>query len=309
MWNDWNRSSKTVKSFCPPPINITFVIEPWPPRNKAVLTFFFPPLANLFPPFPWAVLARNPETSLELSFVFLLDPFFFPPKPNFWSLYFLLALGLKTEEHKESVCVQQKKRLQQSSFINQTDPNQFGLLLTRFERVQLRLIRSYADLSEFHNLQLKLIDCVNQMCSTCANLCWQHYREADNRIVSPTLSAPSVIRFITVEPTWPHYDVRDAEWSVHSYLIQRGLILTTFNLNATRILHLITRGRMSFRSLCKVAIWTHHSTQYERSCQVQHSWVHSHHTFAEEAPLALCGARDKFKSSLSRPKTDLQPQT
>lgn len=51
---------------------------------------FFPPL----PPFAWATLARKLETSLKLSLVFHFFPLFLPPKPNFWSLYFLLALEL-----------------------------------------------------------------------------------------------------------------------------------------------------------------------------------------------------------------------
>lgn len=57
------------------------------------LTFCFPPLL-FFPPFAWATLARKLDTSLKLSLVFHFFPLFLPPKPNFWSLYFLLALGL-----------------------------------------------------------------------------------------------------------------------------------------------------------------------------------------------------------------------
>lgn len=60
------------------------------------LTFCFPPLP-FFPPLPplaWATLARKLETSLKLSLVFHFFPLFLPPKPNFWSLYFLLALAL-----------------------------------------------------------------------------------------------------------------------------------------------------------------------------------------------------------------------
>ena len=58
---------------------------------------FFPPffdpwnpaLLDLDPPGNLGFL--YPEMSFTLSLVFILPPFFFPPKPNFLSLYFLLS--------------------------------------------------------------------------------------------------------------------------------------------------------------------------------------------------------------------------
>lgn len=68
------------------------------------LTFCFPPLPFFppLPPFALATLARKPDTSLKLSLVFHFFPLFLPPKPNFWSLNFLLALGLSKEQNNFS---------------------------------------------------------------------------------------------------------------------------------------------------------------------------------------------------------------
>lgn len=59
------------------------------------LRAFFPPFPAFPGPLLWATFDRKLDTSLKLSFVFHFEPFFFPPKPNFWFLYRLLAFGLK----------------------------------------------------------------------------------------------------------------------------------------------------------------------------------------------------------------------
>lgn len=62
------------------------------------LRAFFPPFPDFPGPLLWATFDRKLDTSLKLSFVFHFEPFFFPPKPNFWFLYRLLAFGLKNNQ-------------------------------------------------------------------------------------------------------------------------------------------------------------------------------------------------------------------
>lgn len=104
--NKWNKVEKNelLYSFSSSFINFLWHIFYTYEFSKSVsqrfvyvwLTFCFPPLPFFppFPPFAWATLARKLDTSLKLSLVFHFFPLFLPPKPNFWSLYFLLALGL-----------------------------------------------------------------------------------------------------------------------------------------------------------------------------------------------------------------------